>query len=524
MKQSTIKKYIQFLTEVKNSGKTLYEYCNNKCWEENNGIKYEYKSLINNINTLKRAEPNKDIQKILDLYSEITSQKKRRSLKQDTIEKLDTDDVSETSYIRNDSGKIKLYSFKIFKKNKPALSGNLTREEMASIYRLYSYYGASLTQRQISRYFPDYSLIDFKRILRAFNITKASSPFPPHMIEEKTEDELRKIQLREKENDFLRKSEEDIIKNNEKLLRKYAQENIVLKEKLKTFSDFKVDLNGDIKPIKLTEFTESDQSLNLYLADIHLGSAVTSGTLATENIDYGYEEAKRRLSKVLQGVYDLGAIDQLNIVLLGDNVDCCGIPNKTARLDHWMPQNMDVREQANKYIELIDWFVSSCVSNNIANKISLYSVPCGNHSGDYEYVCNKAIMNLVQAKYPDVLTTLWDQFYGVFELNNHKFIACHGKDAAYMKRGLPLVLNDKTQVQMYEFLEQENIHNCPVHVVKGDLHSNSYTSCKRFDYRNTLSLYGSSDYSAMNFSASSYGVSYDLMIGDNIVRGEFQNM
>lgn len=155
---------------------------------------------------------------------------------------LDTDDVSETSYIRNDSGQIKLYSFKIFKKNKPALSGNLTREEMASIYRLYSYYGASLTQRQISRYFPDYSLIDFKRILRAFNITKASSPFPPHMIEEKTEDELREIQLREKENDFLRKSEEDIIKNNEKLLRKYAQENIVLKEKLKIFSDFKVDL------------------------------------------------------------------------------------------------------------------------------------------------------------------------------------------------------------------------------------------------------------------------------------------
>ena len=78
--------------------------------------------------------------------------------------------------------------------------------------------------------------------------------------------------------------------------------------------------------------------------------------------------------------------------------------------------------------------------------------------------------------------------------------------------------------EIFSLLEQENIHNCPVHVVKGDLHSNSYTSCKRFDYRNTLSLYGSSDYSAMNFSASSYGVSYDLMIGDNIMRGEFQNM
>ena len=64
---------------------------------------------------------------------------------------------------------------------------------------MYSYYGSSLTQRIVSRNFPEYSLVDFKRILRAFNITKASAPFAPHMFEEYTEDQLKEIHLREKE-------------------------------------------------------------------------------------------------------------------------------------------------------------------------------------------------------------------------------------------------------------------------------------------------------------------------------------
>ena len=97
-------------------------------------------------------------------------------------QKVETDDRAKVEYSRDENNKIKYYSYEIFKRNKPSLVGKLTIEEMNSIYRLYSYYGASLTQRQISRFFPDLSLVDFKRILRAFNITKASSPFAPHMI------------------------------------------------------------------------------------------------------------------------------------------------------------------------------------------------------------------------------------------------------------------------------------------------------------------------------------------------------
>ena len=139
------------------------------------------------------------------------------------INKKETDEKAEIEYIRDNDGFIKYYSYTIYRQDKSPLVGKLTREEMNSIYRLYSYYGASLTQRQISRFFTDLSLIDFKRILRAFNITKASSPFAPHMIEEKSQEELMDIHLREKENDFLRRVEEERIKNTEKLLNKYAE-------------------------------------------------------------------------------------------------------------------------------------------------------------------------------------------------------------------------------------------------------------------------------------------------------------
>jgi hypothetical protein len=92
-----------------------------------------------------------------------------------------------------------------------------------------------------------------------------------------------------------------------------------------------------------------------------------------------------------------------------------------------------------------------------------------------------------------------------------------------MKRGLPLNLDDKSRGFLYEVLDNNNEQSKNVHIIKGDLHSSAYSSCFKFDYRNVLSLYGASDYSAFNFSRNSYGVSYDIIQGDNILRGEFQN-
>lgn len=92
-----------------------------------------------------------------------------------------------------------------------------------------------------------------------------------------------------------------------------------------------------------------------------------------------------------------------------------------------------------------------------------------------------------------------------------------------MKKGMPLNVDERTKVMLYEWLDSNNIKGDNIHFVKGDLHSNSLNSCKKFDYRNVLSLFGASDYSNFNFSRNSYGVSYDLYIGNIRTIGTFEN-
>lgn len=438
-----------------------------------------------------------------------------------STETLDSDDKSEVSYERGEDGKILSYVYKIYRRDKPALSGRFTRNEMNDIYRLYSYYGTSLTQREISRHFPELSLVDFKRILRAFNIYKASAPFAPHMFEEYSEEDLRAMQLREKENDFLKKAEEDRVKNNEKLLRKYAQENIELKETIKNLQniDFKF-LGESLKPTYIDKHEPTGKDLILHLSDLHIGAKVESGSLYPN--PWNEEEIIRRLKETLNRISSLGTFDTIIVNLLGDNLD--GMDNQTARRDHFMPQNMDNVEQVQVFIRVLEWFISSLYKSNICNNLKIYSVKCGNHDGTMGYVATMALLYKLQLMYPDIKTTLFDNFYGFYEFKGHTWILTHGKDEKFMKKGLPLNLDDKNKVMIYEWLDSQHIYGDNIHVIKGDLHTENINSCKKLDYRNVLSLFGASDYSNYNFSRNQYGVSYELFIGDNLLRGTFENM
>ncbi len=437
-------------------------------------------------------------------------------------EEVDSANTTEVHYERNSEDKIVHYCYKIYRRNKAPLIGKMSRDEMNMVYRLYSYYGASLTQREISRYFPDLSLFDFKRILSAMGIYKASCPFAPHIVEETPTEELRNMQLREKENDFLRKIEEDRVRNNEKLLKKYAAENVELKQQIDKVKSLQLQIQnfeplvfeGNISPV--------NEYINLYIADMHIGAVVESGTLYKENIGYGVNEANRRLKETIKLVRNLGTFEIINICLMGDMIDCCGPTNKTARLDHSLPENMDGFEQANGYISVIKAFVQDIASANLCNHINLYSVRCGNHTGPIEYIATRALF--AELRGPKINTQLFNDFFGVFNVNNTTYVLTHGKDDRFMRKGMPLNVDDKNKTMIYEWLNDNKIYGDNIHIVKGDLHSNNYNSCKRFDYRNVLSLFGASDYSSFNFSRNSYGVSYDLCINGTLMRGEFQNM
>ena len=139
---------------------------------------------------------------------------------------------------QRENGKITKYNFTILVRDKAPLKGTLTREEVDLMYRLYSSSGANLSQKVVSRYFPLYTFQEFKKILRTFNLTKASTPFAQHIIEEHTEEELIELMNQQRENNFLKKYEQvkdqQITQKYQELLRNYQN----LKSSISNFNEF----------------------------------------------------------------------------------------------------------------------------------------------------------------------------------------------------------------------------------------------------------------------------------------------
>lgn len=418
------------------------------------------------------------------------------------------DDRNSVNIIRDDNGKIKFYEFKVLRRDKAPLVGRLTRDEMNNIYRMYSYYGMSITQREISRYFPEYSLIDFKRILRVFSITKAVSPFAPHIIEEHSKEELMDMQMREKENDFLRGIEEQSIKNDRALLKKYAIENIELKRKLE--EGVKIDLSGlDLasgKPFTPTG-TPSKKNLFLYLSDMHIGAYVSP--LSIYSNPYDKDEVIRRINIILNRVHDLHetykGFDNIYVCNLGDSLD--GYNGQTTRGGHSLPQNMCNKEQIHTFIFVMNYLFTE-LNKLEYNKMHYYCVGESNHDGDFGYAANVALETILANK--GVNCTIFDKFIGEFKAGETTFILCHGKDNKDMFKNLPLTLDIKTENFINEYLDNKGITGNVI-FVKGDLHQSATTYGRRFTYRSVGSLFGSSEWIHKNFGNTCWSCDYSIV-------------
>lgn len=429
-------------------------------------------------------------------------------------ESIETDDRAITNVERDDNGNIQYYTFEIYRRDAPVLVGKLDRREMEIIFRLYSIYGSNLTQKIVSREFPQYTFIEFKRILRAFNIYKANSEFAPHIIEEKSEEELITLHNQNKENSVLRRIEKDQLSEANKLINKLAKENLELK---KNSTDFHFTNDVEIKPIRISKKESTETSLMLHLSDIHVGACLESGNLYDNN--WNEEELERRLDAIIDLISKFGTLNHIVINMLGDYLD--GMDNMTARRDHIMPQNMDNREQFNVFIKNMLSFIGQLAY--YTSKITIYAVPEGNHDGISGYMAIKALEYAVNAKFPEIKFTVFERFFGTYEFMGETYLIMHGKDARFMKNPLPLNLNSNSNALIRDWLDREGLNQSNIHIIKGDLHSNNLNACRKFDYRNVLSLFGDSDYSQYNYPSNGYGVSYDLFIGNNRTIGTFEN-
>lgn len=447
------------------------------------------------------------IKEFLDEYNRI-----KKHLK---VESVETDDRAITNVERDEDGIIQYYTFEIHRRESPTFNGKLDRKEMETIYRLYSIYGCNLTQKIVSREFPQFTFVEFKRILRAFNIYKANSEFAPHVIEEKSEEELINLHNQNKENNVLRKIEKDQLAEANKLINKLAKENLELK---KNSGEFHFVEDVEIKPYKISSKYSTDKDLVLHLSDIHVGACCNSGSLYTNN--WNEDELERRLDAIINEIGDnFGTVNTIVLNMLGDYLD--GMDGMTSRRDHVMPQNMDNREQFNVFIRQMLSFIGQL--SYYCSKIIIYAVPEGNHGGTADYMAIKALEYAVGRKFPDIEFTVFEKYYGYYKFRGHSYVIEHGKDGRFMNKAMPLNLNDQASVMIRDWLDAEGIQESGVHIIKGDLHSNNLNSCRKFDYRNVLSLFGNSDYSMMNYPTNSYGISYDLFVGNTRTIGTFEN-
>ena len=481
-----------------------YKSLNNKKHKAN----YYYQARQNIIDS---DHPIELIKEFLDIYSQC-----KKNITVTNKEEIETDDRAITNVERDDNGNIQYYTFEIYRRDNPTFVGKLDRREMETIYRLYSIYGANLTQKIVSREFPSYTFIEFKRILRAFNIYKANSEFAPHQIEELSEEQLVNLHNQNKENNVLRKIEKDQLSEANKLIIKLAKENLELKN---NFKDIHIVEDVEIKPFKIKEKYTTHNDLMLHLSDIHTGSCLTSGNLFDNPWDE--EELERRLNKIVDLIgNNFGILDTIVINMLGDYLD--GMDNQTARRDHFMPQNMDNRQQFNVFIRQMLSFIGNL--SNYCSKIIIYAVPEGNHGGSADYMAIKALEYASKRKFPGIEFTVFERFFGYYKFNNETYLIMHGKDSAYMKRPLPLNLNDNSSNLIRDWLDREGLQEDHIHIIKGDLHSNNLNACRKFDYRNVLSLFGESDYSQYNYQSNGSGISYDLFINGVRTIGTFENL
>jgi len=435
------------------------------------------------------------------------------------IESIDTDDRAITNVERDEEGLIQYYTFEIFRKDTSTLIGKLDRKEMETIYRLYSIYGSNLTQKIVSREFPQYTFIEFKRILRAFNIYKANSEFAPHIIEEKTEEELINLHNQNKENNVLRRIEKDQLVEANKLINKLAQENQKLSKSSKLFEDL-LKYNPDFKnEVPLLNIESRNKSAIIWLSDLHIGAYNEKfGFYQLPN--YDKKEIKRRLDLILSK-FSGKKYNHLIVVDLGDSIDQYN--KETTRGGHLLPNNMTDKEMSHLYLDCMDYFFKNLKVLTSADDYSYFSIGESNHSGDFGWALNLALSYKLQQQ--EWNTYVSNYPIDDFSVGDHKFIYTHGKDNQNQSRQFPLTLNPQTELYFANYIAEKQLNkdNHKIYVVKGDLHQYAYTSGKQFDYISVGSMYATSNYIAANWGNTPWSINYSEIEGDTIMFGKISD-
>lgn len=281
-----------------------------------------------------------------------------------------------------------------------------------------------------------------------------------------------------------------------------------LSEIKNVLSEIKFDKAPPIKKDK------SKNAIKITLSDIHVGMCVESDSLF--EYKYGKDEFYRSLDHVYETAMEYSTNGRFDVLILQDLADGLdGYNNKTTRGGHELDQSMTNNEAFRIYVHGKLQLIDRLYKSGIANKIMVRDSANCNHAGDFGYMANYAVKLAGEQMYKGIDYKIFERFIDHFEYGDHCFIQCHGKDKKYMKSGMPLKLDDKTQRFIQQYIDRYRIKSKYIHFEKADLHQVGYNKCKQFDYRNYMSFAPPSNWVQHNFGDGYSGYSIQIISPEN---------
>ena len=529
MKKETIIKLIELLKTIKDSGLSISEYCRQN-GESANSLYVKMNKVRKNL--IKGGEL---FSEAVSLYNEITGNRSFKEIEYseeitDLEDFKESDELAGVTIIRSttkfledepDKGMIIGYKVQAKVRDSKDFITTLTREDAEQIFGLYTYYGGNITARNVANEFPKYTLSEIKKIFRAFKLTKDSAWFPPHLLEEMNEEQLTQYRLNLKERAAFKyadsRRELDYNKQLKDLTSKLNQ--------YEAFTGFLEKLNDKVYPQPIiresTKIEVQNDTVMLYLSDMHIGAKVESGSLFSNY--YDSNEVYSRIDEIIEHLNSLGGIKKLIIANLGDSID--GFNNTTSRNSQIMPQNMDNMEQARVFVDSIMYLFEMLYASETAAEYAYVAVKCGNHPGTVEWVLNQLVASKLRETYGSTFETkVGEGMFVDYRIDNQLFLMCHGRDEKNMKSHYPLNLDNKTESLLtdYIFHTYTLSPETKVHVVSGDLHNESMNRGKFFKYWKVGSFFGSSDYCMVNYGNTPAHVNYHIINNDNVLFGTIE--
>lgn len=484
-----------------------------------------YNRLYSNYNDL--IPPQSDLDNYRKLYklvcensnvNKVPEEKKKikKEIVYDASENKSFDDRSIGISIKDLEGNITGYKFKILIRDNKPFEGILTLSEMQDIYVGYSSRGYNLSAKKLCQKFPQYDLIQIKRILRAFKITKDCYPFAPHIIEHSTKEELERMLLDLKIYSASKNADRDELKEKDAYILKLTKEISDLKNKeyllnnLIKSSEINIESNFHNRDLNIEN--NINNTLIIYLSDLHIGAYNPKfGFIKLE--DYNTDEIKRRLNKVIDLVRNNYNFDKIIICNLGDSIDSY---NGTTTRGHELPICMSNKEMSIMYLNIMSEFFENLTLYINPNDIYYYCVGESNHDGDFGWINNIALsykLNNIGIK-----CKISNNPIDKFDVGNNSILFLHGKDIESQFKGMPLILDNKTINWFNDYIYDSNLEfKDNIYIIKGDLHQYAITMSKRFKYISVPSLYGSSNYIVSNFGKTDWGVTYMIVDNNNYV-------